>query len=318
MMNLSKIGWCDFSWNPVTGCRAYCEFCYGRNQAARLCGTVRINLGSAQIQKGPKRGLFILPAPFHNDADKVIAYPAGFAPTFHTYRLRMVADKKKPANIYVCSTGELFGEWIPDKWIDSVFHACQAAPWHNYMFLTKHPERYAQLCAAKKLPAQDNFWYGTYLSDGAKPFCSEQYHTFVYIDLTGVSLEAIRLPETEWIIIGCDTLLRRDTEPPGRAMFEAILRNRGERPVFMKDSKLIRAIWNAPLIKEFPAPLQREPDRPIPHCSRCKQCYIIREGNRGNRHICRHKKILEECKDKNGRHIPGRYARTSPAWCPKR
>lgn len=81
MMNLSRIGWCDFSWNPVTGCQTSCSFCYGKHQATRLCGTIRINLGSPQIQRGPQKGLYILPQPFHNDSGKVIAYPAGFAPT---------------------------------------------------------------------------------------------------------------------------------------------------------------------------------------------------------------------------------------------
>lgn len=73
MMNLSRIGWCDFSWNPVTGCQTSCSFCYGKHQATRLCGTIRINLGSPQIQRGPQKGLYILPQPFHNDSGKVIA-----------------------------------------------------------------------------------------------------------------------------------------------------------------------------------------------------------------------------------------------------
>ncbi len=317
-MNLSKIGWCDFSWNPVTGCREHCDFCYGRNQATRLSGTIRINLGSPQIQKGSKRGLYVLPVPFHNDSGKVNPYPAGFAPTFHTYRLRMVADKKKPANIYVCSMGELFGEWVPDEWVIDVFEACKSAPWHNYLFLTKHPERYAMLSAESKLPAQDNFWYGTYLSPDIDPFCSEKYHTFLYIDLTGTVPEKFEFPETEWIIVGCDTPLYRDSTPPERSFLEVLVQNKGNIPLFMKNSETLRMLWSASLIQEFPLLLRREQDKPIPHCRRCKQCFIIAEGKRGNRHVCRHRKVMKKYKSTNGRHIPGRYARTSPAWCPKR
>lgn len=33
MMNKSAIDWCDFSWNPVTGCNFGCEYCYARRQA---------------------------------------------------------------------------------------------------------------------------------------------------------------------------------------------------------------------------------------------------------------------------------------------
>lgn len=318
MMNKSGIGWCDFSWNPITGCKNQCVFCYGQNQARRLCGTIRINLSSPQIQKGPKEGLYLLPAPFHNDAGKVIAYPVGFSPTLHSYRLPMVSEKKKPANIYVCSMGELFGEWIPTEWIDAVFDACRAAPWHNYMFLTKAPARYTELAKVNRLMKQDNCWYGSYLIEGAAAFHLEGYHTFVYIDLTDPLLTDIHLPDVEWIIIGCDTPLRKESQLPDRTVIENIIQSKGPRPLFMKSSMYLQEIWGAPLIQEFPSLLQHKPDKPIPHCNRCKQCRIISEGKRGNRHICQHRKILKTCREENGRHVPGRYARTSPEWCPKR
>ena len=28
MMNKSLIEWCDFTWNPVTGCQHGCPYCY--------------------------------------------------------------------------------------------------------------------------------------------------------------------------------------------------------------------------------------------------------------------------------------------------
>lgn len=49
MMNKSKIDWCDFTWNPVTGCTRGCEYCYAAKQARRFCGDVRLNLTSPQI-----------------------------------------------------------------------------------------------------------------------------------------------------------------------------------------------------------------------------------------------------------------------------
>ena len=148
MMNKSEIGWCDFSWNPVTGCKKECDFCYGYRMAVRLCGTVRLNLGSPQIQRDRQKKLCVLERPFHNDDDKVLQFPVAFEPTFHLYRLRMVSDKKKPANIYVCSMGELFGDWIPQEWILAVFDACKAAPWHNYLFLC---HRCATACRARHI-----------------------------------------------------------------------------------------------------------------------------------------------------------------------
>lgn len=97
-MNKSKIDWCDFSWNPVTGCRTGCEYCYAAKQAKRFSGDVRINKGSGQLRRD-ENGLYILDNPFKNQGGKVIPCPAGFEPTLHRYRLPMPAQKKKPANI---------------------------------------------------------------------------------------------------------------------------------------------------------------------------------------------------------------------------
>ncbi|MFR1061782.1 MAG: DUF5131 family protein [Enterocloster sp.] len=60
-------------------------------------------------------------------------------PTFHKYRLNEYQNKKS-RNIFVCSMADLFGEWVPDEWIEEVFEACDNAPQHNYLFLTKNPK----------------------------------------------------------------------------------------------------------------------------------------------------------------------------------
>jgi protein gp37 len=55
---------------------------------------------------------------------------------------------------------DLFGEWVPDEWIEEVFKACAAAPRHRYMFLTKNPKRYHELMKNGCLPLESNYWYG--------------------------------------------------------------------------------------------------------------------------------------------------------------
>ena len=42
-MNRSKIEWCDHTFNPITGCRRNCEYCYARRMVARFSGDVRLN-----------------------------------------------------------------------------------------------------------------------------------------------------------------------------------------------------------------------------------------------------------------------------------
>ena len=108
MMNKSAIDWCDFSWNPVTGCNFGCEYCYARRQATRFSGNTRLNMTNEQL-KTETAGLYILEQPFKNYNGAVLPFPVGFAPTFHKYRLGDPAKKKKPANIFVCSMADLFG-----------------------------------------------------------------------------------------------------------------------------------------------------------------------------------------------------------------
>ena len=55
MMNKSLIEWCDFTWNPVTGCQHGCPYCYATKQANRFSGNVMINKTSEQLRKEEER-----------------------------------------------------------------------------------------------------------------------------------------------------------------------------------------------------------------------------------------------------------------------
>jgi protein gp37 len=65
---------------------------------------------------------------------------------------------KKPQTIFVCSMADLFGEWVPNLWIELIFAEIQKAKQHTYIFLTKNPSRYL------KIPGtyfSKNIWFGT-------------------------------------------------------------------------------------------------------------------------------------------------------------
>ena len=150
-MEKTKIDWCDSTWNPVTGCLHGCEYCYARGIANRFSG------GG---EKWTDDNLFVLDERFYVDEEeKACPYPYGFKPTFHRYKLDEYANKKG-RNIFVCSMADLFGEWVPDSWIEEVFKACDKAPQHNYIFLTKNPKRYAELSENGILRCGENMWYG--------------------------------------------------------------------------------------------------------------------------------------------------------------
>ncbi|MFA4972660.1 MAG: DUF5131 family protein [bacterium] len=96
-----KISWCDYTWNPVTGCRRGCDYCYARKTYER--------------------------------------FGMSFEPTLHEERLGEPAKVATPSKIFVCSVADLFGPWVPDEWIGAVLRAADDAPWHTYQYLTKYP-----------------------------------------------------------------------------------------------------------------------------------------------------------------------------------
>lgn len=310
MMKKSKIEWCDFTWDPVTGCRNDCPFCESRKWLSHFKGDIRFHLSDERIQIDEERSLFVITMPLAKNGSSVPA-PTGFYPTLHPYRLPQVFQKIKPANIWVCHSGDLFGRWIPTEWILQVFAAAKQAPWHNYIFLTMDPDRYEELHKAGALPSADNFWYGTRLTEQGDVFTADGYHTFLCLDPLQSFTVQLEIPKVEWILLGGYGKLRRH-------WIESVMERKGEIPVFMIGSKLLKKVWSAPLIQEYPPLLNRIVDDAVPHCSKCKYCYSVQQGKRGIWRACRHHTIVQQDKDPGGRHIPGRYAMESPQWCPKR
>ena len=119
MADNTKIEWADASWSPITGCSpisAGCDNCYARRMARRLGG----RFGYPET-------------------------PNHFDVTFHPDRLDQPFKWRKPRRIFVCSMGDLFHEDVEDNWINNVFNIMVdpmfGANHHNYILLTKRPER---------------------------------------------------------------------------------------------------------------------------------------------------------------------------------
>ena len=129
-MNKTKIEWCDSTWNPVTGCLHGCEYYYARRIAERFggCDNPIDSRELLQPMTITRRNGKAVDAPF----------PFGFEPTLHRYRLDE-PYQRRGLNIFVCSMADLFGEWVPDEWIEEVMNACLLSPQHRYLFLTKNP-----------------------------------------------------------------------------------------------------------------------------------------------------------------------------------
>lgn len=244
-MDKTKIDWCDSTWNPITGCLHGCGYCYARKIVHRFDGKV--------VEMSDKE---VLHEPWKDDGGRVYPYPFGFIPTFHKYRLNEYIDKKG-RNIFVCSMGDMFGDWVPDEWIEEVFDACKKAPQHNYLFLTKNPTRYVELINRTDffLKTKGNMWFGySYTGKERKEWWNPDYNIYASVDPI---LEPIEVPRCKWCIIGAETGRHKDKVIPERKWIENIVEKCRENniPIFMKSS--IADIWEKPLIQEFPKELQK-------------------------------------------------------------
>jgi protein gp37 len=173
-MNRTSIDWAQYSWNPVTGCQHGCDYCYAKRIAERFNG------------------------------------PGGFAPALHEERLPEPGRIKKPSRIFVCSMADLFGDWVPQEWINQVMNAAWAAPQHQYLFLTKNPKRYHDLLQGNIAP---NWWLGqtvTTKSDALDEMVSglhyASWHTWLSAEpLLEDVADYIPYGRIDWLVIGAMT-----------------------------------------------------------------------------------------------------------------
>lgn len=99
------------TWNPITGCLHLCTYCWARDYAARL----------ASMGVEPYRTHL-------------------FSPAFAEWRLKQKFGKGK--FVFVSDMADMWGEWVPNEWIDKVLDAIRLNPRTKFLFLTKNPKRY--------------------------------------------------------------------------------------------------------------------------------------------------------------------------------
>ena len=120
---MTKIEWCDETWNPITGCSKVseaCENCYAERMANRLKGRY--------------------------------GYPADkpFRLTAHPERLKDPEKWKKPRRIFVCSMGDIFHEDVKPEWKQDVWDVMNYNPHHTFILLTKRPQN---------APTHETWWF---------------------------------------------------------------------------------------------------------------------------------------------------------------
>lgn len=124
MSDKSKIAWCDATWQVVAGCTPVggkdsgCANCY----SARLCATRLKHLPWADG----------LAEPSGKWTGKVITRPD---------QLDVPLRWRRPRKIFVGDRGDLFHPKVPFELIAAVFGVMAACPQHQFLVLTKRPER---------------------------------------------------------------------------------------------------------------------------------------------------------------------------------
>jgi len=265
-MDKTKIEWADATWNPVTGCLHGCEYCYARRIAERFGLAYAPKLGDPGMEGARKcdsaEGLdtmLELVKPYETNG-KTQPYPMAFLPTLHRYRLDRPAIWSKPRNIFVCSMADLFGDWVPSRWIKDVLEACEHAPQHRYLFLTKNPKRYIELDYMAMLPHSGKFWFGASVTNNAvdnswlESARRSGLHTFWSVEPILEQIDFYKMRYSpDWIIVGAETGQRAGRVVPKKEWIDSIVSECIVRkiPLFMKDS-LIPIVGEENMRRDFP------------------------------------------------------------------
>ena len=205
---MTKIEWCDESWNPVIGCSKIstgCKNCYAERLATRL-------RHMEKNRSGEKRHY-----------TNVVA-PGGWNGRIHFIpdRLKQPLRWKKPRRVFVCSMGDLFHRNVPLRDVDIVFNAAWKAPQHIYLILTKRPcrmEYYFESCRDRGFSVK--FWesHGFKLWKGVSVETQNQLLragelTQIPAAVRWISLEPLLGPidldgsllwDIHWVVVGAET-----------------------------------------------------------------------------------------------------------------
>lgn len=233
-----KIGWTDYTWNPIKGeCPVACKipgtntvYCYGH--------AIYHRFNWLQEATVPEDG--IIPGVI-NEAE-----------------MDAPRKLKKPSKIFVCSTYEIFFR-KHHSWRDDIFATIEACPQHTFQILTKMPENIDR-------PMPDNVWLGVSITKNEDEWRADFLH---HPDVLGgrpvaskifVSLEPMMddchdliysLDDLDWLIIGRLTGHGKKHDPK-REWIEFFVNEAKAAgvPIFLKDN--LREIWGSDLIQEFP------------------------------------------------------------------
>lgn len=212
----NKIGWCDYTWNPVKGlCPMECDYCYARRIYAR----------------------------FHYD------------PTIRLDEKELLAPYKvkKPARIFVGSTIEMFHQNINGAWLRQINEVIEENPQHTFQFLYHYsPPRgvfryncWLGLTVTSYRDALPALMFSKTYPDHVKFISFEPL-------LGDPAMHPGTFQNIDWIIIGAESGNRKRKIKPCKEWIAGLLADadKWNLPVYMKEN--LKPYWHDELRQEFP------------------------------------------------------------------
>ncbi|HJC44193.1 MAG TPA: radical SAM mobile pair protein A [Candidatus Mediterraneibacter gallistercoris] len=202
--------------NLVIGCTIGCSYCYARNNVRR----------------------------FHMTED--------FSrPEYFPGKLKLM-DRKRPRNLLLTGMSD-FSDWDPE-WREEVFARIGQNPQHQYIFLTKRPEK------VRFSTELDNVWFGVTVTSEKEKGRIKAMREHIRAKHYQVSFEPmfdnigeVDFTGVEWIVVGTETGRRKGKSESKQEWVWNLTNQAHSRgiPVFMKED-LLSVMGEAQMIQELP------------------------------------------------------------------
>lgn len=126
---MSNIEWTNITANPIHLIRE------DGTHGGHWCHTVSAGCAKcyAEAQNQSNYFKFASHLPYSGSAPKNLI--------FDDKVMQKLIRMRSPKKVFLCSMTDLFGEWVPDEWLDRAFAYMAIASQHTFQILTKRPER---------------------------------------------------------------------------------------------------------------------------------------------------------------------------------
>jgi protein gp37 len=200
-----RIEWSQYTWNTVVGCKGAkgddqtCSYCYAEYQYNRFM------------------------------KDERYAGRPFTEPIFHPERLDAPKNTKLPVNpnerhVFTGSMTDLFGDWVPEEWINYTLQAIWDAPEWTFILLTKNPKR------LPSITFPPNAWVGTTVDVQARAQAAQEAFRNVKASVKFLSCEPLQEAMTfsdlsmfDWMIIGGRSRAGMPEFKPPQAWVDALV-----------------------------------------------------------------------------------------------